>query len=114
MESAEPRVSPLRANILRCFQSTLCMVLVALAIRLVVMGFLYSEQLDPERDHWRFSYENGRLARSIAEGRGFSSPLFEDTGVSAWLTPVYPYFTASVFKVFGIYSTASAFVLLSF
>ena len=90
------------------------MVLVALAIRLVVMGFLYPEQLDPERDHWRFSYENGRLARSIAEGRGFSSPLFEDTGISAWLTPVYPYFTAGVFKVFGIYSKTSALVLLSF
>ena len=90
------------------------MVLVALALRLVVMGFLYPEQLDPERDHWRFSYENGRLARSIAEGRGFSSPLFEDTGVSAWLTPVYPYLTAGVFKIFGVYSTASALVLLSF
>ena len=86
------------------------MVLVALAIRLVVMGFLYPEQLDPERDHWRFGYENGRLARSIAEGRGFSSPLFEDTGPSAWMTPVYPYMIAGVFKVFGIYSTASAFV----
>ena len=88
------------------------MVLVALLIRLVVAGFLYSEQLDPERDHWRFSYENGRLARSIVEGRGFSSPLFEETGPSAWMTPVYPYLTAGVFKVFGIYSTASAFVLL--
>ena len=89
------------------------MVLVALAIRLVVMGFLYPEQLDPERDHWRFGYENARLARSIAEGRGLSSPLFEDTGPSAWMTPVYPYLIAGVFKVFGIYSTASAFVLLS-
>jgi hypothetical protein len=114
METVDSRVSPLRAKIRPCFQSTMCMVLVALAIRLVVMGFLYQEQLDPERDHWRFSYENGRLARSIAEGRGFSSPLFEDTGVSAWLTPVYPYLTAGVFKVFGIYSKTSAFVLLAF
>ena len=90
------------------------MVLVALAVRLIAMGFLYPEQLDPERDHWRFGYENGRLARSIAEGRGFSSPLFEDTGPSAWMTPVYPYINAAVFKIFGIYSTASAFLLLSF
>jgi 4-amino-4-deoxy-L-arabinose transferase-like glycosyltransferase len=90
------------------------MVLVALAIRLVVMGFLYQEQLDPDRDHWRFAYENGRLARSIAQGRGLSSPLFEDTGASAWMTPVYPYIVAGAFKVFGVYSTASAFVLLIF
>src|SRR5437667_11220867 len=92
------QTSPRHGGLQRYLQSTLWMVLVALAIRLVVMGFLYQEQLDPERDHWRFSYENGRLARSVAEGRGFSSPLFEDTGVSAWLTPVYPYFTAGVFK----------------
>jgi 4-amino-4-deoxy-L-arabinose transferase-like glycosyltransferase len=113
MQTSESPNIPRRATLHRCFQSTLCMVLVALAIRLVVMGFLYDEQLDPERDHWRFSYENGRLARSIAEGRGFSSPLFEETGISAWLTPVYPYMTAGVFKVFGIYSKTSALVLLS-
>jgi 4-amino-4-deoxy-L-arabinose transferase-like glycosyltransferase len=90
------------------------MVLVALFLRLIVMGFLYPEQLDPERDHWRFGYENGRLARSIVEGRGFSSPLFEDTGASAWMTPVYPYINAAFFRVFGVYSSASAFALLSF
>jgi len=109
---ANPRVSPLRARLHTVFQSTLWMVLVALAIRLIVMGFLYQEQLDPDRDHWRFAYENGRLARSIAEGHGMGSPLFEDTGVSAWMTPIYPYFVAGIFKVFGIYSTTSAFVLL--
>jgi 4-amino-4-deoxy-L-arabinose transferase-like glycosyltransferase len=30
------------------------------------------------------------------------------------MTPIYPYFVAGVFKVFGIYSTTSAFVLLIF
>jgi 4-amino-4-deoxy-L-arabinose transferase-like glycosyltransferase len=90
------------------------MVAVALALRLIVMAFLYPEQLNPERDHWRFGYESSRLARSIALGRGFSSPLFEDTGPSAWMTPVYPYLNAAVFKVFGVYSKTSAFVLLSF
>ena len=78
------------------------------------MGFFYSEQLDPYRDHWHFAYENGRLARSIVEGRGLSSPLFEATGPSAWMTPVYPYIIAGFFKVFGVYSKASAFALLCF
>jgi Dolichyl-phosphate-mannose-protein mannosyltransferase len=89
------------------------MVLVALAIRLVVMVFLLPEQLEPQRDHWHFGYEAGRIARSIVEGRGFSSPLFEDTGPTAWMTPVYPYLVAAVFKLFGIYTKASAIVLLS-
>src|SRR5882757_4825608 len=112
IKPGDARVSIARTRLQTCFQSTLCMVLVALAIRLIVMGFLYQEQLDPERDHWRFGYENGRLARSIVEGRGMSGPLFEDTGPSAWMTPIYPYFVAGIFKVFGIYSTTSAFVLL--
>ena len=89
------------------------MVLTALVIRLVVMVFLLDEQLDPTRDHWRFGYETGRIARSIAEGRGFSSPLFADTGPTAWMTPVYPYMVAGVFKVFGVYTKTSAIVLVS-
>src|SRR6202167_5492284 len=89
------------------------MVLVALVIRLVVMVFLLPEQLEPQRDHWHFGYETGRIARSIVQGRGFSSPLLEDTGPTAWMTPVYPYLVAGVFKIFGIYTKASAIVLLS-
>jgi 4-amino-4-deoxy-L-arabinose transferase-like glycosyltransferase len=89
------------------------MVLAALAIRLVVMVFLLPEQLDPSRDHWHFGYETGRIARSIVEGRGFSNPLFAETGPTAWMTPVYPYIVAGVFKVFGVYTKASAVVLLS-
>src|SRR5713226_7644536 len=89
------------------------MVLVAFAIRLVVMVFLLPEQLEPQRDHWRFGYETGRIARSIAQGRGFGSPLFGDTGPTAWMTPVYPYLVAGVFKLFGIYTKTSAIVLLS-
>src|SRR6266446_5462767 len=89
------------------------MVLVALVIRLVVMVFLLPEQLDPQRDHWRFGYETGRIARSIAQGYGFSNPLFGDTGPTAWMTPVYPYLVAGVFKLFGIYTKTSAIVLLS-
>jgi Dolichyl-phosphate-mannose-protein mannosyltransferase len=88
-------------------------VLVALAIRLVVMVFLLPEQLEPKRDHWHFGYETGRIARSIVEGKGFSNPLFADTGPTAWMTPVYPYLVAGVFKVFGVYTKASAIVLLS-
>lgn len=86
---------------------------VALAIRLVVMGFLYPEQLDPARDHWKFGYETGRIARSLVEGKGFSNPLFGETGPTAWMTPVYPGIVAGVFKILGVYTQASAFALLS-
>lgn len=89
------------------------MILVALLLRLAVMAFLYPEQLDPFRDHWRFGYETGRIARSIVEGKGFSNPLYTETGPTAWMTPVYPLIVAAVFKLLGIYSKASAIALLS-
>jgi hypothetical protein len=89
------------------------MVLVALLLRLVVVGFLYSERTDPARDHWRFGGEAGRIARSITQGEDFSNPLFGKTGPTAWLTPVFPYLLAGIFKVFGVYSKASAITALA-
>jgi 4-amino-4-deoxy-L-arabinose transferase-like glycosyltransferase len=89
-------------------------VMIALALRLLTVVFTYREQLDPRRDHWAFGWETGRIARSVALGQGFANPLFEKTGPTAWTTPVYPYFVAGVFKMFGIYTVPSAIVLLSF
>ncbi|HVH89496.1 MAG TPA: hypothetical protein VM912_22460 [Terriglobales bacterium] len=60
-----------------------------------------------------FGWETGRIARSIALGQGFSSPFVAGTGPTAWLAPIYPYLLAAVFKIFGIYTTASAIVILS-
>jgi len=87
--------------------------LVALGLRLAVVPFLVGDELNPARDHWDFGWETGRIARSLASGRGFASPLFGWTGPTAWMGPVYPVLVAGVFKVFGIYSTVSAYVILS-
>lgn len=88
-------------------------VLIGLAVRLLVMGFVYHGFLDPGRDHWEFGYELGHVARSIALGRGFSSPYWTNTGPTALLTPVYPYLMAGVFSIFGVFSKASALVFLT-
>jgi 4-amino-4-deoxy-L-arabinose transferase-like glycosyltransferase len=95
------------------FWSPAAMVIVALVLRLLVMAFVYQQQLDPARDHFAFGYETGRIARSIATGQGFSSPYPEPTGATALMAPVYPYLLAGVFKLFGIYTAASALVILA-
>ncbi len=41
-------------------------------------------------------------------------PTDLDTGPSAWAPPVYPYILAGVFKLFGVYSETSAWVILAF
>ncbi len=103
--------APLRGD--SNFHFLFWIVLAALAVRLVVIAFLYPEQLAAGRDHWPFAYETGRIARSIATGQGFSSPLFENTGPTAFLTPVYPYILAGIFKIFGVYTKAAALAMLS-
>jgi 4-amino-4-deoxy-L-arabinose transferase-like glycosyltransferase len=59
-----------------------------------------------------FGAEICRIAENIVTGHGFSSPFYGDTGPTAWIAPVYPYMCALVFRLFGIYSAASAIVLL--
>ncbi|MGH9614891.1 MAG: ArnT family glycosyltransferase, partial [Bryobacteraceae bacterium] len=88
------------------------MVVAALALRLLVMAFTYTAQLDPAQDHKAFGYETGRVARSIAAGHGFSSPYGEPTGPTALMPPAYTYLLAGIFRIFGIYTAASALAIL--
>jgi 4-amino-4-deoxy-L-arabinose transferase-like glycosyltransferase len=94
--------------------SILFIVLVALVLRLAVITVGHTYRITPRRDHFQFGWEMGRLARSIALGQGFSSPTDLPTGPSAWAPPLYPYILAGVFKLFGVYSALSAWVILAF
>src|SRR5437773_3272119 len=95
-------------------QSIWFIVLVALLLRLAVITIGHTYKITPRRDHFQFGWEMGRLARSLATGQGFSSPTDLPSGPSAWAPPLYPYVLAGVFKLFGIYSAASAWVILAF
>jgi 4-amino-4-deoxy-L-arabinose transferase-like glycosyltransferase len=94
--------------------SILFIVLIALLLRLAVITVGHTYRITPRRDHFQFGWEMGRLARAIAEGYGFSSPTDLPTGPSAWAPPLYPYILAGIFKLFGVYSPFSAWVILAF
>jgi 4-amino-4-deoxy-L-arabinose transferase-like glycosyltransferase len=87
-------------------------VAIAFLIRLAFIPFTIGDILEPSRDHWHFGCEEGRIARSIAAGDGFGSPLIVPSGPTALTNPTYPYLVAGVFKIFGIYTPASAWVVL--
>jgi len=90
-------------------KSYLLMVGFALSVRLAVIPFLYRDWTDPfVLEHWAF----GLIARSIASGHGFSSPL-GPSQVSALLPPVYSYLLALIFKIFGIETRASIIAALA-
>jgi hypothetical protein len=88
-------------------------VLAGLIARLALMTFGHTYRFSPSNDHFGFGWETGRIARAIALGQGFSNPFHGSTGPTAWIAPAYPYFLAGVFKVFGVYSDASAWVSLA-
>jgi 4-amino-4-deoxy-L-arabinose transferase-like glycosyltransferase len=81
-------------------------------LQLATIGVFHEYRTRPGEDNFGFGFEMGRIGRSIAQGHGFSSPYEGDTGPSAWEPPLYPYLIGGVFKVFGIYTYASAWVLL--
>ncbi|WP_337286886.1 glycosyltransferase family 39 protein [Candidatus Methylomirabilis sp.] len=80
-------------------------------VRLAVVFVLGTWHVPADGDHWAFGYEMGRIARSIAEGRGYISP-FGTGEPTAWMPPLYPYLLSGVFSIFGVYSPASAIVIL--
>ena len=86
---------------------------IAFALRLgwIILGHTY--KFKNSDDNFGFGWEMGRIGAAIASGRGFSDPFGPQTGPTAWEPPLYPHLIASVFLLFGIYSKASAFVLLT-
>jgi len=80
---------------------------VALAVRFVILWWTW-HRAAPLPPNTPYGYELGCVAKSIASGKGFSSPLpFFDTGPTAWLSPVFPYIAGGIFKIWGIYSVKS-------
>lgn len=88
------------------------MVFIALALRLGYLVIAHTYRFKTPDDNFSFGYEMGRIGRSLALGHGFGNPFDGITGPTAWEPPLYPFLIAGVFKVFGIYTHASAFVLL--
>ena len=94
--------------------SLLWIVVIAFLLRVgwILIGHTY--RFKTTDDNFSFGWEMGRIGASLASGRGFSDQFGPPTGPTAWEPPLYPFLIAAVFRVFGIYSKASAFVLLTF
>ncbi len=89
------------------------MALATLVIRIALILIYRSYRFPADNGHFSFGMETGSIARSLATGEGFASPFTGSTGPTAWLAPVYPCLVAAVFKLFGVFSDASGFVILS-
>ena len=59
-----------------------------------------------------FGAEVCSIAESIVEGRGYSTPFYLHSGPTSWIAPLYPYTMALLFRIFGVWSDASALVMI--
>ena len=90
------------------------MVLIGFAVRVLWITLAHTYRIRTNEHNFGFGWEIGRIAYSLAQGMGFSSPFGGDTGPSAWTAPVYPWIVSLAFRAFGSYSRESAFALLTF
>jgi hypothetical protein len=68
----------------------------------------------PVLDHLAFGSEAGHIARALLTGRGYADPFWwAQSGPTAWISPGFPLLLAGIFKVFGIYSNASGWVMMA-
>ncbi len=85
----------------------------ALLLRIAYITLGHTWRITPFNDHFEFGWETGRVAASLAAGHGYSSPFGGDTGPTAWMTPGFTLLLAAVFRIFGIYTAFSAWVILA-
>ena len=92
---------------LRAATSLALITIVALGVRL---AFAWDQERQIPRNVLEavpFQNEAANIANSLALGRGFGSVFRQETGPTAWLTPVYPLLVGAIFRIFGIFSVAS-------
>ena len=77
------------------------------------MTLAHTYHLRTDGDHFQFGWEMGRIARALVTGYGYADPFIGHTGPTTWVPPLYPLLIAGVFKLFGIYTLRSAWVLLA-
>lgn len=89
------------------------MVGIGFALRVGFVLVAHTYRFQSENNHFGFGYEMGRIAASLAEGHGYGNPFLSPTGPTAWEPPLYPLLIAAVFKLAGVYTAASAVILLT-
>ena len=111
--SVFPRKSGLERWWAQARSSFSWMVAVAFLLRLGLILLNHTYKFKPVDNDFSFGFEMGRIGRAIASGRGFADPFTLPTGPTAWEPPLYPYLIGGVFRLTGIYTHVSAFILLS-
>ncbi len=97
-----------------CGPSNRALFWAALLVRVLYMTLAHTYRIRPYEDHFDFGWEMARIARALVNGYGYADPFITGhTGPTAWLPPAYTLLIAAAFKLFGVYTPLSAWVLLA-
>jgi 4-amino-4-deoxy-L-arabinose transferase-like glycosyltransferase len=97
----------------RPFQTTWAIFWIAFAARVLYITVAHTYRFRPGDEHFAFGYEMGRIARALATGHGYADPFYGHTGPTTWVAPLYPLLLGGVFKIFGVYTLSSGWVILT-
>jgi hypothetical protein len=86
---------------------------VAFVVRVLFITVAHKYRMRTYMDHFQFGWEMGRISRALVTGYGFADPFNGHSGPTAWNPPLYPLILAGVFKIFGIYTLKSGWVILT-
>ena len=82
-------------------------------LRVLYITLAHTYRIRLAEDHLQFGWEMGRIARALVTGFGYADPFTGHSGPTAWVPPLYPLLLAGVFKIFGVYTAKSAWVILT-
>lgn len=85
----------------------------AFLVRVLYMTLAHTYRFRLGEDHFHFGYEMGRIARALVTGYGYADPFRGHTGPTTWVGPLYPLLLAGVFKISGVYTLRSGWVILT-
>ncbi|HEY6448082.1 MAG TPA: glycosyltransferase family 39 protein [Acidobacteriaceae bacterium] len=88
---------------------------IALLVRIAYMTLARTWHIRPYYPYdFGFGYEMGRIARALVTGYGYADPFNGHTGPTAWVPPLYPWILAGIFRLTGVYTALSAWIVLAF
>lgn len=64
--------------------------------------------------NWHLGAEYNEIAKAIFAGRGFSDPFRTESGPTAWMPPVLPYFLAALYWITDFQPQAVIELVLGF
>src|SRR5271166_417079 len=113
MNASGARQSATSSKSRSTFRAPLILFWTGLFIRVLYITIAHTYRFSSFEDHFTFGYEMARVARALVTGFGYADPFSGHTGPTAWVPPLYPLLIAAVFKLTGIYTLKSAWILLT-